>query len=72
MNPIAKIGEPFEPYVSPAVAEVQPDDRLFHERIEARAYELFLARGGGEGRALDDWLRAEEEVLGAREGRLGR
>lgn len=32
-------------------------------RIAARAYDLYLERGGGEDRALDDWLRAESEVL---------
>ena len=31
------------------------------ERIEARAYELYLARGGAEGDAMDDWLEAERE-----------
>jgi hypothetical protein len=33
-----------------------------HERIAARAHELYLARGGGDGHADDDWLRAEEEL----------
>lgn len=36
------------------------------ERIAARAYELYRARGGGEGRALDDWLEAERELAGGR------
>ena len=31
------------------------------ERIAMRAYELYLARGGGEGSAFDDWLAAERE-----------
>lgn len=34
------------------------------ERIRRRAYELHLERGGGHGFALDDWLRAEAEILG--------
>jgi hypothetical protein len=33
------------------------------EAIANRAYELFLARGGEHGHALDDWLKAEQEVL---------
>ena len=33
-----------------------------HAQIEARAHELFLARGAAEGHALDDWLRAEAEL----------
>jgi hypothetical protein len=35
------------------------------DRIALRAYELYLARGGGDGAAMDDWLTAEQE-LGAR------
>ena len=27
-----------------------------------RAYELYLARGGEDGRDLDDWLTAEREI----------
>ena len=33
-------------------------------RIRARAYQLYEARGCGEGHALDDWLEAKAEVLG--------
>src|SRR4029077_16495756 len=32
-----------------------------HE-IRGRAYELYLARGGQPGRALEDWLQAEREL----------
>jgi Protein of unknown function (DUF2934) len=32
------------------------------DRIEQRAYELYQARGGGEGGAMDDWLDAEREL----------
>lgn len=32
------------------------------EQIAARAYQLYLARGCTEGRALDDWLQAEAEL----------
>jgi hypothetical protein len=35
------------------------------EAIALRAYELYLARGGGDGRALDDWLEAERELAAA-------
>jgi hypothetical protein len=34
------------------------------ERIRRRAYVLHLERGGAQGFALDDWLRAEAEILG--------
>ncbi len=33
------------------------------EKIELRAYEIYLERGGKEGNALDDWLAAEKELL---------
>ncbi len=33
------------------------------EKIRIRAYLLFERRGGEDGRALDDWLQAEEEIL---------
>ena len=36
-------------------------------RIEQRAYEIYMARGGEAGRELDDWLSAERELNGGRE-----
>jgi hypothetical protein len=33
------------------------------QRVASRAYELYVARGGQHGRALDDWLEAEQELL---------
>ena len=35
---------------------------LEHE-IRCRAYELYQQRGGEEGHAAEDWLRAEEEII---------
>jgi hypothetical protein len=35
---------------------------LDRERVAARAYELYQARGGGDGLAMDDWLKAEREL----------
>jgi DUF2934 family protein len=37
------------------------------ERVAVRAYELYLARGGGDGQELDDWLCAERELYGEAE-----
>jgi hypothetical protein len=34
-----------------------------HEMIERRAYELFLARGGLNGYAIQDWIQAEKDVM---------
>lgn len=33
-------------------------------RITNRAYELYVDHGYRQGRALDDWLEAEREILG--------
>ena len=33
-----------------------------HEDIEKRAYEIYLQHGGGDGRDLDDWFAAEQEL----------
>jgi hypothetical protein len=40
-----------------------PDD--IEESIRRRAYELYEQRGRIDGFALDDWLLAERELLGA-------
>lgn len=37
---------------------------VLERKVAARAYELYVARGGAEGAALDDWLQAEKDVLG--------
>ena len=34
-----------------------------HGRVELRAYQLFENRGCVHGRDLEDWFRAEQEVL---------
>jgi DUF2934 family protein len=36
------------------------------DAIAARAYELYLARGGESGFELDDWLQAEREISARR------
>jgi hypothetical protein len=33
------------------------------EKIEARAHEIYRARGSQPGRELDDWLQAEQEIM---------
>jgi hypothetical protein len=42
-----------------------PDTFGNRDRIAMRAYELFLARGGADGRDFDDWLAAEREISGS-------
>ena len=31
-------------------------------RIAERAHEIYMNRGGDDGKALDDWLQAEREI----------
>lgn len=54
-----------EPSVESAAAPQSTGDTTVsapeRDRIAARAYELYLARGGGDGEAMEDWLAAERE-----------
>jgi Protein of unknown function (DUF2934) len=50
------------PYASRATATLDAEHR---ERIERRAYQLYEQRGREPGHEMEDWLRAEQEVLGA-------
>ena len=43
--------------------------RGVEERIRQRAYQLYEQRGRVDGFALDDWLQAEGEILGAQKQR---
>lgn len=38
---------------------------LDRERVAARAYEIYQARGGTDGLAMEDWLAAEREFAQA-------
>jgi hypothetical protein len=44
-------------------ADRKPASAPTTEEIALRAYEIFVARGGGPGHDLDDWLQAESELL---------
>ena len=37
--------------------------RVSAEAVSRRAYSLFQARGGAHGHDIEDWLRAETELL---------
>ena len=41
--------------------ERQPDESRI-QRIATRAHEIYEARGGQHGKALEDWLAAEREI----------
>jgi len=36
---------------------------MSRDEIERRAYERFVERGGMDGADIEDWLRAERELL---------
>ena len=49
----------------PGSHEALNDDAIALETIiRARAYELYVARGMSDGYQLEDWLQAEEEIIG--------
>jgi hypothetical protein len=51
---------------APARAKTTPAGALpLEERIRRRAHELYIERGSQSGSDLDDWLRAEKEILRA-------
>jgi hypothetical protein len=56
---------PNEEQVRNAAAE-RSDEQT---RIERRAYELYLERGGSHGQDWEDWLAAEREIRGPRTNR---
>ena len=48
---------------TPGSGQPKPISRAdLQEQIRQRAYELYLERGGQEGHAEEDWLRAEAEI----------
>ena len=48
-----------------ATVRNKPEKDL-EDRIRERAHELYEARGREDGRELEDWLHAEEEITGKR------
>ena len=43
------------------------DSDTDHEAIRKRAYELYVDRGREDGHDLEDWFRAEEELMSGKE-----
>jgi len=39
------------------------------ERVQMRAYELYVLRGNESGSEMDDWLQAEDEIQASEEQR---
>ena len=42
------------------------------EQIAVRAYEIYLQRNGAPGDPMQDWTRAEQEILAAAKKRAGK
>jgi len=58
---MSKNGKSSAPTIrKPRAAPVHPTT----EEIALRAYQIYLERGGAPGNALEDWTRAERELLG--------
>src|SRR5664280_1974606 len=49
---------------SPEFAHASQASPVVEEKVRARAYELYLQRGGKGGSPEQDWLRAKEEICG--------
>lgn len=48
---------------SPRTKSKPTPKRSTHDKIALRAYEIYLARNGAPGNPLEDWVRAEREIL---------
>ncbi len=46
----------------PRIVSTSKRSTATNEQIAARAYEIFLRRGGSDGSDLEDWLQAEREL----------
>jgi hypothetical protein len=62
------VGEPNSSVTQPETPAPAHETNGQAARIAARAYELYLARGGSHGNDWDDWLAAERELAGTRQG----
>jgi hypothetical protein len=49
---------------TPKFAQESHSSPVLEEKIRARAYELYLQRGGTGGSPEQDWLQAQREVCG--------
>jgi hypothetical protein len=47
---------------TPSATSALAEPKTLQDQIRRRAYELYEERGREDGRELEDWLRAEEEI----------
>jgi hypothetical protein len=50
----------------------KPLEPILEREIQIRAYEIYMERGAQPGRALQDWVQAEAEVMSRAFGPTGR
>ena len=55
---------------STLATEPQQNRPSVKERIRRRAHELYIQRGSRPGSELDDWLRAEAEIIRAQDAAI--
>jgi len=63
-----KRNETLEPHATPVQSHTEHPSANHtpnHDDIRRRAYEIYLERGGLQGRELEDWLQAEREFKDA-------
>jgi Protein of unknown function (DUF2934) len=53
------------PTMSAGTPQTSPNGAQAQDRIALRAYELYEQRGRQEGRALEDWVNAERQLVSA-------
>lgn len=59
------VSNPATPIMSAGPPKLSPNSVQAQDRIALRAYELYEQRGRQEGRALEDWVEAERQLIGA-------
>jgi hypothetical protein len=58
---------PHPPLAKSAAAATAAEQLPLEERLQKRAYELYVLRGNESGSELDDWLQALDEIRDAEE-----
>jgi len=60
---IAKITSPKQKSSPARGKALRSTSHPTHDEIEFRAYQIYLERGGRDGRDVEDWLQAERKLL---------
>ena len=59
------VSNPATPTMWAGTPQMSPNDAQAQDRIALRAYELYEQRGRQEGRASEDWVNAERQLVSA-------